>query len=57
MPNYFHCLLIIADNEFNKPIENSENDNEFVLVQRGYPIKIVQSKMEFHNRTDKKTNR
>jgi len=25
--------LIIADNEFIKPDENSENDNEFVLVR------------------------
>jgi hypothetical protein len=31
-PNHFHCVLIIADNEFNKPIENPENYNEFVLV-------------------------
>jgi len=34
MPNHFHCILIITDNDFEYPVLNPINDNEFVLVQR-----------------------
>jgi len=51
MPNYFHCVLIIADNEFNKPIENSENDNEFVLVRNAGTIyELYLRVIKFKNR-------
>jgi len=33
MPNHFHCILIITDNEFEYPVKSNPNDNEFELAQ------------------------
>ena len=32
MPNHFHCILIITDNDFEYPVTN-KNDHEFELVR------------------------
>ena len=31
MPNHFHCILIITDNDFEYPVEPNPIDNEFWL--------------------------
>ena len=34
IPNHFHCILIITDNDFEYPVKSNPNDNEFELAQR-----------------------
>ena len=31
MPNHFHCILIITDNDFEYPVKSNPDDNEFWL--------------------------